>query len=238
MSDIETLIEGKYNYYQGDHIYSEESFRLNHEDRSNGNYFFDVSTNTRVKTGEFLRVKIKYILNNEFEPTMVSITRMLGPKKSIELFNIDQKTSTVTYEFDDGNSTQYFEKIVSGRFHFATPSFSLSMLMTHMRKIDPVHRTPYTIITSKNIWEYSAPFQEEEIYVELQSLDLATINIGGNDLKASHCKLLQVDENGTIATEGYDIYLSKYYSIPYVGYFADNIKIEIDKLKNFDRPTI
>lgn len=238
MTDITKLLEGKYFYYENKNPYSEENFQVSKEDKSQGNYFFNAQTNTRVKTGEFLKVDIKYTLNGEFEPLEVEITRLLGGNKSTELFLVDNKKSEVVYKFINDQSEDIFSKIVSGRFHFATPCFSLSMLMTHMRKIDPVHRTPYTIITSKNIWNYNAPFTEEEIYVELQSLDPAKINISGKELKATHCKLLQVDENGTIATEGHDIYLSKYFSIPYYGRFSDSLKIEIDRLKNFESQRI
>lgn len=234
----EQLIEGKYEYLNNGTPYSEESFSISREEKPSGKYTFEASTHTRVRTGEFLKILISYLTTTNFEPLNVRIERQLGDKNSIETFDIDQKTSNVSYKFESADKVESFNKIVSGRFHFATPCFSLSMLMTQMRKLDPVHRTPYTIITSKNIWDYEEPFQEEEVYVELQSLDPAKINISGKELTATHCKLLQVDENGTIATEGHDIYLSKYYSVPYQGDFGNGITIQIDKLKNFSSQRI
>jgi hypothetical protein len=238
MAIKEKLVEGKYIYYMHEAPYSEESFSVSKDDKQQGNYYFEAETHTRVKTGEFLRVNISYTLTGSFEPLNIRIERLLGDKTSVEEFDVDQKTSEVSYVFTCGDITQRFSKIVNGKFHFATPSFSILMLMTHMKKIDPVHRTPYTIVTSKNIWTYEGPFSEEEVYVELQSLDQTQINIGGKDLKATHCKLLQVDENGTIAIEGHDIYLSKYFSIPYKGIFGEDLIIQIDKLKNYEAQRI
>jgi hypothetical protein len=238
MSVKEKLIEGKYIYYMHESPYSEESFSVSKDDRVQGNYYFVADIHTRVKTGEFLKINIQYTLTSSFEPLNVRIERRLGDKKSIEEYDIDQKTSNVSYIFSCDYDTKRYKKIVNGKFHFATPCFSLLMLMTHMKKIDSIHRTPYTIVTSNNIWDYEGPFSEEEVYVELQSLDPTMINVGGKDLKATHCKLLQVDENGTIATEGHDIFLSKYFSIPYKGVFGEDLIIQIDKLKNYETQRI
>lgn len=230
------VIEGSYQYYQDGTSYSEENFKLLTEDKSQGNYYLKAEVLSRVKTGEFLKIISEYEFNHAFEPLNVSITRTLGDKESKESYLIDQKNKNVRYTFKDEDNSHKYEKIITGKPHFATPCFSGCMMMTLSRKIDAVHKTPYTIITSDNIWDYKAPFYEKEVFVELMSLDPRIIEIGGNELKTTHCKLIE-SKDYNASNSGFDIYLSKYYSIPYKIVFSENFYIEVERLKHFENKT-
>ena len=58
--------------------------------------------------------------------------------------------------------------------------------------------------------------------------------IAGNELEATHCKLFQTDENGSLIDDNQQLWLSKHYHLPYMAKFGNNIEIKIETLKNFE----
>lgn len=234
MSKLEKILEGKYNYFNKNQVYTEENFKVEREGGLQGNLLFSSEVLSRVKTGEFLKVYIEYRVTPKFDPVDVKITRQLGEKESSENFRIDSREKNVQYVFESNGKKHYHDKILTSLPHIATPCFLTSVIMINQKKLDPVQRTPYTILTSNNIWEFEKGFEEKEVYIELQELEPQQLTIDRIKLKASHCKILAVDENGTIATEGQDIYLSKYYYIPYKAVFSKDLHISIKTLKYYD----
>lgn len=230
MSFEEKLLEGKYFYFKNGAQYSEESFQITKEDKSQGNYTFSSEILSRVSTGEFLKVYVDYELSHQFDPMNVRIKRSLGNRKSTERYIIDQKDKNIYYSFDGANGHHEEERAVHARTHIATPAFLTSTLMTQIKKIDTTQVTPYTVITSQNLWSFDGPFIESDIYVDLKSLDPVELNINDNNLLATHCTMFD-DQKEKIETE---FYLSKYFNIPYKAIFPNGIEIKVDKLKTFD----
>ncbi len=234
MSVKEKIIEGKYFYLEKGNAYSEESFYFERESIMNGHLIINSEVVSRVKTGEFLKINTKYEVTKKFEPVKVEIKRQLGAKKSIESYLVDLKTKNYTYSFENGSRPKYFEKVLTQLPHIAAPSFITSTLMTNYKKIDPVHKTPFIILTSENTWTYESPFHEREVYIEMLDLKPVNIQIEGNKLSATHCKLFQVDENGRIIDDNQEFWLSKHFNIPYQAKFGKNLEIRIDTLKNHE----
>lgn len=234
MSFQEKLIEGKYNYYQDEQIYCEEHFKVFREDKKNGHYNWQAELLSRVETGEFLKVYVDFELNSQFEPLNIRVKRSLGASKSTERFNVDWKEKNVQYTFSADGDTKEYEKVVTGKFHISTPAFSTFMLMTQARKIDPVHRTPYDIISSHNIWNYEGPYVENTIFVELMKLEPVTITVQNQELQASYCRVYDSDKATNPSADGYPVYISKHYQIPYKAEFPNGIRVEIEKLKSYE----
>lgn len=231
MAFSEKIFEGKYLYYKDGNQYSEELFHLEREDKSNGNYTFSSEILSRVGTGEFLKVYTDYELTSKMDPLNVRIKRSLGKNKSTERYFIDQKDKIVSYTFDGRNGYHDFEKVVNGKFHIATPSFCTSALMTQMRKLDPVQRTPYNVLSSQNIWEYVGPFQENIIFIELKSHEPVEFKINDNELSATLCHFYEDDRNSKTPAVGNPFYLSKHFNVPYKAEFPGGIEVVVDKLK-------
>lgn len=239
MNNYIKILQGKYNYTSQNKIYSEENFKIFKEEDRKLNYVFKSEILSRVKTGEFLKIYVTYRVNQHFDPINVEIERLMGQKESFEKFQIDPKTKNYHYILKGIDSTETYDKIISSRPHIATPSFLTSMLMTNQKRLDPVQRTTYTIVTSNNVWNFEEPFREKTIIAELQSLEPKDIIVNKKSLKATHCKLLH-ENQGTSTASGHDIYLSKHFNIPYLGVFSDDLRIEIDHLRSFqaDLPQI
>mgnify|MGYP001398090871 CR=1 FL=1 len=118
MSVKEKIIEGKYNYFNQGHLYSDEQFEIYRLASPVGNLLFSSEVTSRVKTGEFLKINIDYEVNFKFDPINVKIKRQLGNRSSSESFNIDLKETNVVYEFQGSGRPNYFEKIVRRRFRY------------------------------------------------------------------------------------------------------------------------
>ncbi len=235
MSIREKIIDGKYNYFNKGNIYTEEIFNVQREGGLQGNLIFNSEVMSRVHTGEFLKIIVEYEVTKSFEPVNVRIVRQLGAKTSTEEYSINDKTKNYVYSFDNGGMRpHYYEKIMSHMNHIIAPSFVTSMLMVNHKKIDPVQRTPYQLISSENIWDYQGNFSEKEIYLELMELEPQNIQIDDNDLKATHCKMMQVDDKGTIIDDEQHIWLSKHFNIPYMAKFGNDFEIMVETLKNYE----
>ncbi|MEX0798870.1 MAG: hypothetical protein WEB87_05610 [Bacteriovoracaceae bacterium] len=234
MSFQEKIIEGKYNYFQKNQIYCEEHFKVFKEEKRHGNFTFNAELLSRVDTGEFLKIYVDYELTNNFEPLNLRVKRSLGGSKSSERFSVDLKDKKISYAFNGKNGFHENEKVVTGKFHIASPAFCSSMLMTQARKIDPVHRTAYDIVSSSNIWTYEEPFHESMLHVELMKLEPVTIELQGNEVQASHCNIYEEDKLKNPNAAGYPLYVSKHYQIPYMAQFQGGIRVEVESLKNYE----
>jgi len=234
MAYQEKIIEGKFNFYKDNQRYCEEFFKLYQEPNAQGNYMFNSEILSRVETGEFLKIYVDYELNYQFEPISLRVKRSLGAKKSTERFAINQKDKTVQYQFSSKLGSGDMEKPVNGKFHLSSPSFATSFSMTHHKKPDPVHRTPYLVISSANIWKYEAPFQETTLHIELVNSEPKNIKLSDSrEVQAVHHKVFEEDRLSNPHGVGQDFYLSKYYQIPYKAQFNNGIIIEVENLKNF-----
>ena len=235
MSFKEKLFEGKYNYLKDGKVYTQEDFTVLKEDKIQGEYTYNAEVLTRVHTGEFLKIFVEAEFMHNFDPLRYQITRSLGDKESVETFLINQKDKNYTYIFDGVNGKQQFEKIVNGKPHIASPCFVLSTVMINAKKLDPVHRTTYSVITSSNIWDYEKPFVEKDIVLELQDLEQVPLKVGDRELKATHCKVVYFDDKGQISDHHDDIFMSKYNYIPYKAKFSDGLEIEVESLRNYEQ---
>jgi hypothetical protein len=232
MAFSEKILEGRYLYLKNSQQYSEENFTLEREDKNNGNYTFTAEILSRVSTGEFLKVMIDYEVTHQFEPLNIRIKRMLGQNQSTERYSLDSKEKILSYSFDGRNGHYEFEKSMTGRFHISTPAFCTSTLMTLFKKIDPVQRTAYNVISSSNIWDYNTPFHEHTIWMELKSPTPVELTINNKELQANLVHVIE-DENGQ-PKQGKDFsifYLSKNFNLPYKATFGEDVEVVVDKLK-------
>ena len=234
MAFKEKLFEGKYIYTAKGKEYSQEDFSVLREDKLQGNFFYQAEVLSRMSTGEFLRIDVKAEFSNEFEPLEYSIVRSLGAKESQETFSINQKNKLVSYLFEGSGDTNRFEKIVNSKPHIASPCFSMSTVMINAKRLDPVQRTPYTVITSDNVWTYQGPFTEEDVFIEFQDIEQVPLEIQGKELNASRCKVLRLDKKGRVQPDFQEVYLSKHQNIPYKAVFPNEIEIVIDHLRSFE----
>lgn len=233
MSYQEKLIQGKFNFYQDKQLYCEEFFKLLKDTSPFGNYIYICEILSRVKTGEFLKIYIDYELTHQFEVLSVRVKRSLGPNKSTERFIVDHKDKKVNYSFESRKEKQETQKLINHKIHIACPSFATSLAITHHKKVDPVHRTPYAVISSPNIWEFQTDIQESYMYVELVNSEPKDIKVQDKELKAIHMKLFEKDKISNPHAFGDDFFLSKYFQIPYLAIFENGLRVEIEELKNY-----
>jgi len=232
MSFDEKMYEGKFIYSQDNKHYSEETFTVYREDKPQGNYTFSSDILSRVKTGEFLKIHVEYEMTNKFLPTNVQIKRSLGKKKSTERYMFSHKDKEIYYSFNGPTGFHEHTAFVNGHFHIATPAFVTSMTMTQGKKVDPVHRTTYTVLSTNNIWQYEGPFSETHVHIELMSLKPVEVDINGVGLLSTYCQMFTTDEQSTVHEVGTEFYLSKHLGIPYKALFENDISVMVDKFKN------
>jgi hypothetical protein len=222
-------LEGSYLYYQNDVNYSQENFKLVHFPE-NQTYHIYSEILSRTESGEFLKIMVRYEMNSQFIPVFVRIEKSLGNRYAQEIFSIDIPNLELHYTFQDSQSMQEVKKPYNARHYLATPAFSTSTIFTLSKKFDPNARTPVTFIGSNNEWNFSERPEEKTAFAEFKSRDVQDFKINNAALPASHLCLYEFDSTAAKNEVPTEIYISKYFGIPYQLIQGEN-KILIKNLK-------
>jgi hypothetical protein len=227
--NVEIILEGSYLYYEKEVNYSQENFKLV-QDADSQTYQIYSEILSRIETGEFLKILVKYEMNYHFLPTFVRIERSIGNKYAEEVYTIDQTELLLHYTFRNSNTTQEFQRSISAKHHISTPAVCTSAIFTLSKKFDATGRTPVIIIGSDNDWTYRGPPSEKIIYADYLMREMNDFQLNGNSLSASHLGLYENDASHATGESPVELFLSKHYSVPYKLLHEDQ-KIVIKKLK-------
>lgn len=225
----EILLEGSYVYFNKDVNYSQENFKLAYSAEEQI-YQFYAEILSRIETGEFLKILVRYEMNSHFVPFQSRIERSIGNKYAMESYKIDLTNFEMRYNFNDGKNSQDFVRGISAKHYLTSPAVCTSAVFTLTKKFDATGRTPVTILSSENDWTYAGPPTEKIIYAEFKSRDLNDFKLHGNTLSASHLCLYEFDSSHAATEQPVNLYLSKHFSVPYELIQGDQ-KIVIKNLK-------
>lgn len=227
--NAEIILEGTYQYYAKEVNYSHENFKLVHvpEEQS---YHIYAEILSRIETGEFLKILVRYEMNTHFVPEFVRIEKSIGNKYAQETYEIDSTNLELKYVFQNSQSTQEFKRAISAKHYITSPAVSTSAIFSLSKKFDATGRTPVILIGSDNEWTYAGPPTEKLVYADFKSRDLSDFKLRGNLLSASLLCLYEFDASQAAQEEPVELYLSKHYSVPYKLSQGD-LKVEISKLK-------
>jgi hypothetical protein len=214
--NAEIILEGSYLYYQEETHYADENFKLVKSFGSQ-NYTFYSEILSRLKTGEFLKILVKYEMNQYFLPISVRIERSVGDQYSLENFQIDTSAMEMNYSFESSGKKQEFKKNISPKHYLTSPAFCTLGVFTLSKRIETAGRTSVLLIASENEWYYTTHPSDKIIYADYKTGDVQEININGNLLNASVLKLYQYDSTfiNTSTDSPVEIHLSKHFGVPY-----------------------
>lgn len=228
-NNAEILLEGSYLYYQKEVNYSQENFKLIQlPDQQSFQVYSEILS--RVETGEFLKLLVRYEMTQNFIPFFMRIEKSIGNKYVVESYKYDLHSQELHYTFQTPQKTQEFTKPHSAKHYLTSPAFATSTLFTLSRKFDPTGRTSVTFVRSHNDWTYEGPPADKLVYAEFKSRDLADFKLNNNTLSASHLCLYEHDSIHSLNEKPVDIFISKHYAIPYQLIHGD-MKIVIKNLK-------
>jgi hypothetical protein len=225
----EILIEGSYLYYNRDVNYSQENFKFIHHP-DNQTYIVSAEILSRIETGEFLKILVRYEMNQQFIPVSVNIERSIGKKYAQEIYKIDTTEQQLHYVFQNSQGSQEFTKTVNAKHYLTSPAVSSSAMFTLTRKFDATGRTPIVFLSSDNDWTYQEPPTEKVVFAEFKTREMSDFQLHGNELSASHLCLYEFDSSQHNIEQPVDLFLSKHYSVPYQLVQGDQ-KIIIKNLK-------
>lgn len=227
--NAEIILEGSYLYYQGDVNYSQENFKFAHHPDTQS-FSFNAEILSRIETGEFLKILVRYEMNQHFIPNFVRIEKSLGNKYALETFKLDLTTHELNYTYQNPQATQSFKKSVSAKHYLTSPALCTSAIFTLSRKFDATGRTPVVLIGSDNDWTYVGPPTEKIIHAEFKSRELNDFKLNGNQLSASLLCLYEHDSTHVVHEDPVELYLSRHHAVPYQLLHGDQ-KVVIKQLK-------
>lgn len=230
--NAEILLEGSYLYYQKELNYSQENFKLVHQPDSQS-YLIYAEVLSRIETGEFLKIIVRYEMNQNFVPLFARIEKSIGNKYAQEVYKIDPTTMELSYTFQNSNSTQEYKRAVNTKHFLTSPAVCTSAIFTLSKKFDASGRTPVVVISSDNDWTYENPPTEKVIFGEFKSRELSDFKLNGTSLSASHLCLYETDSMHAAIEQPVDLYLSKHFAVPYQLVHGDQ-KIVIKNLKRMN----
>lgn len=212
--NAEILLEGSYLYYQNDVNYSQENFKLVHlTDEQSYHVYAEILS--RMETGEFLKILVRFEMNQQYVPQFMRIEKSIGNKYAQEVFKVDTSAQELHYTFQNTQITQDYKRNITAKHHLASPAVSTSALFTLTKKFDASSRTPVILLGSDNEWGYLGPPTEKTIYAEYKNRDMVDFKLNNTSLPASHLCLYETDASHANSEGMVDMFLSKHYAIPY-----------------------
>lgn len=228
-TNAEIILEGSYQYFNKDQNYSQENFKLvQFTDSQTYHIYSEILS--RIETGEFLKMMIRYEMNAHYVPYFVRIEKSLGNRYAQEVFSLDVTNQELKYTFQNAQNTQEFSRPLSAKHYLTSPSFATSAIFTLSKKFDATGRTPITFVSSHNEWSYEAPPEERVVFAEFKTRDLQDFKINNAPLSASHLCIWEMDSSTIHLEDPVEIFISKHYAIPYQMIHGDQ-KIVIKNLK-------
>lgn len=211
--NAQILLEGSYLYFEKEHNYSQEDFKLlSLPDQQCFQFYSEILT--RMETGEFLKILVKYEMNQQFYPIFSQVEKSIGSRYAVESMKIDMQKQELLYTFQTSQGSQEFKRPVNSKHYLASPAVCTAAVSSLTRKFDATERTAITLLSSENEWSYSKPPTEKILYAEFKTRDL-DFKLHGNSLSASHLCLYEHDTEAGVTEIPADLYLSKHYNVPY-----------------------
>lgn len=227
----ERLFEGTYQYFQQGQNYSQENFLVELVEETR-DLVFSAEILSRVETGEFFKMQVRYILNQFFVPQRMTVDKFLGNKESHEVFEVDSNAQCLRQIFRSPAGTFNVERPFSTTKHYlAAPCFVTSGLFTMTKKIDSTARTPINFVTPMQAWDLQGPAEDKLMWVDVKNHETEDLQLDGLPLTASKYELHDEDALSGNVTHGAQLWVSKYYGIPYQLEEKDGAKIVIRRLK-------
>ena len=223
------IFRGAYSYTRSGNTYSEETFEVFKDKKELGLNFFS-TIHSRVSTGELLTINVIYMINKNYIPQLVTISRSLGKESSQELFEFDNKRNQMHYVFTNGDEETEITQSTPPKFHVATPTAANCMLYLRSKKFDSTTKNFYSLIVSQNKWQYEEEPVSKNLAVQRISLSSESLNLDGSNVQAMQYKLFEAGKEDT--NENTKVFVSQYITIPYVVQSHDGTKIKIKYLNN------
>lgn len=225
----EIIIEGSYQYFNKDVNYSQENFKLVHLPESHS-YHIYAEILSRIETGEFLKIMVRYEMDNHFHPVFVRVEKSLGNRYALETLKFDINAQELFYNFQNTHANQDFKRSLSAKHYLTSPAFSTAAIFTMSKKFDATGRTAVHLLNSASDWNYEKPPEEKSVYAEYKTHDVQDFRVNGSVLSASHLCLYEHDTSTAANEAPVELYISKHFGIPYQLVQGD-LKIMVKTMK-------
>ena len=234
--NLKRIYEGSYQYFNKNTLFCEENFEIfRNKEKLTIQYFSELFS--RTKEGELFETRVSYLVNNQFTPIFVHIEKTLGSNHTVENYAYEQRSNLIKYEFRLGNSVETAEITAPTKFHISSNTTVNSLLFLQSKKFDTSNINYYSVLKSKNKWEYESEPEFHEIGVERQSVTPVKIKVDRFPVRATPFKIIQTNPNEEVSNfgerEGIITHVSGFHSIPYkIEDSKTDTTIQIKKLTN------
>jgi hypothetical protein len=227
ITNFEKIYSGNYDYYQEEKRYCQESFEV-YTNRNDKSMLYKSDLLSRVSSGEFLKIRTLYEINENHLPVRVLVDKKMGKNNVQEFFEYDFRESKLIYKFITDKGAKVQEKPISSRFLISTPSFLTTALFAYHRKFDNAPRSPFLVVKSSNIWEAKYSLTEEHIYVKFHIRDHHTIEILNQTFEVIECEIFNTDswDGGKQDETPLRLTIIPDHAIPFSAVFDDGVEIE------------
>lgn len=234
-SKNDKIYRGCYNYYRNENLYAEEIFDV-YRDKKEQTYHYISECTLRVSTGETLNIHVEFIVTKESVPLYVFVEKIMGKEHSKEKYEFNVKRSILTYKFSSTHSAEeHIEEIITPpKFHIATPTAATSGLFIRTKKFDASGKNAYTVIVSKNNWDFTTTPHFTNPVVERVGLSNEKVTIDGQNVLATPYRMFdeEIDFKTIKDPAHIKIYLSPHGGIAYTIRSEDGTKIQIKYLND------
>ena len=235
IKNFRKIYEGDFSYKKEKTNFSEETFEV-YRNKEKMTILFISEVISRTVEGILFESRVSFLLSKEYIPTLVTIEKKMGKDHALEIYDYNEKNSSIEYQFINSSSKERREIATPTKFHIATPTSVCSHVFLMSKKFDTTHLNYYQVLKSKNTWNFEEVPEFIEVGARKEVKDPKGLRIGRHNLKCLEYVIFDVlpgeTEKGHATKKGLMSYISPFHSIPYKIYDLDETVIEIKTLKN------
>lgn len=228
--ETEKIFEGSYLYFQGGQNYSEENFTVELV-TSLGNVIYASEILSRVDTGEFFKMRVRYEVNKFYVPQTILIEKFLGERHTSERYTTDPNNQTLTYHFSGDSGEHKIERPFGAKHFIMAPNFLTAALFTLTKKIETSARTPVTFITCPNEWDFQRPPEDKTLFVQMNTHAAQDLVVNGSPLSCIQYEIFEEDSLTGGGAPAAQLWVSKHYGVPYQFEDKSGTRMTIKRLK-------
>lgn len=232
---LSMILKGAFEYFAEDKAYSEEFFWVYKNFKDQG-YIYESEAITRLENGEILKITVHYKVNKDMNPGLVEITKYIGNQLIEESYRLNPKQNILNYRYKDRKNTHKVTINPPPRFQIVTPNISSAFVFVGSKKYDPTGKNYFNLINSENFVEYKGPPNQTFVILFRTSTTPKDIKIKGNDLKGLEFHVYSLEDYEKKKEIPVTIYMSKFYSVPYLVDMKNDTKVAIKFLNEVDGP--
>jgi hypothetical protein len=228
------VYRGGFSFLRNGGIYGQETYEI-FKEKKTSNLHYRSEIHSRASTGELLNIEVDYQMSAKWLPISVEISKRLGSMEVIETFNPNFSENKLYYRYKSNEERRRVEINIPPLTHIASPSIATTFAFILCKKFEITGKNTYSIISSKNMWNFKNKPTNNIVTVERNSTSTETFRLEKATLTGEWYTVYdgivtgEEEESETLSAK---FFISRHNMIPYYIEQADQTQVHVKYLND------